>query len=254
MIIMKKLLFDALLLIFLTIAVFLLILQLKPVQVKIMCYNVQHCVGMDTILDYDRTANVIIVQQPDIVALQELDSMTKRSNFHYQLGELASRTSYHDIFGKAIEFDSGTYGIGVLSRELPLSTRNIALPGDEPRLLLVVEMKNYVLACTHLDLEEEPRLESVPLIVEEAKLWEKPFILAGDLNDSIESPLLKEITKYFTINSGDEPTFPADEPNERIDYVATFNNCQVKMIESVVIAEKEASDHRPLLVKLQLYR
>ena len=251
---MKKLLFDALLLIFLTVASFWIVLSLKPVKVKIMCYNVQHCVGMDTVLDYDRTANVIIAQQPDIVALQELDSMTKRSKFHYQLGELASRTSYHDIFGKAIEFDSGTYGIGVLTREIPLSTRSIALPGDEPRLLLVVEMKNYVLACTHLDLEEEPRLESVPLIVEEAKLWQKPFIIAGDFNDSIDSPLLKEITKHFTINSGDDATFPADEPNERIDFVATFNSFSAEKLESVVIDEKEASDHRPLVVKLSFRR
>lgn len=251
---MKKLFFDAFLLIILTVAVFGLILALKPVQVKIMCFNVQHCVGMDTIMDFDRTAAVIIKEMPDIVALQELDSMTKRSKYNYQLGELASRTSYHDIFGKAIDFNDGTYGVGVLSRELPLSTKSIPLPGDEPRILLVVEMKNYVLACTHLDLEEEPRLESVPLIIDEAKLWEKPFILAGDFNDSVDSPLLQKITQYFTINSGDEPTFPADEPNERIDFVATFNTCKVKTLESVVIEEKEASDHRPLLVKLQLPR
>ena len=55
---------EAFLLIFLTIASFWMILSIKPVQVKIMCYNVQHCVGMDTVLDYDRTANVIIAQQP----------------------------------------------------------------------------------------------------------------------------------------------------------------------------------------------
>ena len=249
---MKKLFFDAFLLIILTVAVFGLIMALKPVQVKIMCFNVQHCVGMDTIMDFDRTAAVIIKEMPDIVALQELDSMTKRSKYHYQLGELASRTSYHDIFGKAIDFNEGTYGVGILSRELPLSTKSIPLPGDEPRILLVVEMKNYVLACTHLDLEEEPRLESVPLIIDEAKLWEKPFILAGDFNDSVDSPLLQEITKHFTINSGPEPTFPADEPNERIDFIATFNNCNVKTLESVVIDEPAASDHRPVNVKLKL--
>ena len=78
------------------------------------------------------------------------------------------------------------------------------------------------------------------------------FQLAGDFNDSIDSPLLKEITKHFTINSGDEATFPADEPNERIDFVATFNNCPTETLESIVIEEKEASDHRPLLVKIQL--
>lgn len=251
---MKRLFLDAFLLIFLTIASFWLILSLKPVQVKIMCYNVQHCVGMDTILDYDRTANVIIKNQPDVVALQELDSMTGRSGRKYQLGELANRTNYYPIFGKAIDYDGGGYGVGMLVKEKPLNTKKIPLPGEEPRVLLIVELENYVIACTHLDLEEEARLASIPLIIEEAQRWQKPFILAGDWNDNPNSQVLKELKKYFTINSGNDFTFPADEPNECIDYVATFNNCQVKTLESVVIDEPEASDHRPLLVKLQLPR
>ena len=251
---LKKLLFDAFLLIFLTVASFWLVLSLKPVEVKILCYNVQHCVGMDTIMDYDRTAGVIIAQQPDIVALQELDSMTKRSQFHYQLEELASRTAYYPVFGKAIDYDGGGYGVGVLTKEKPLSTKRIPLPGEEPRVLLVVELANYVIACTHLDLEESERLASMPLIIEESQLWKKPFILAGDWNDHPDSQLLLELTPLFTINSGNNYTFPADEPNECLDYVATFNNCQVNTLESILIDEKEASDHRPLLVKLQLHR
>ena len=59
---------------------------------KVMTYNVRHCAGMDLVLDYDRTAAVIVQQQPDVVALQELDSMTDRSEQRYQLDELASRT------------------------------------------------------------------------------------------------------------------------------------------------------------------
>ena len=250
--IMKKLLLDALLLIFLTIASFGLILSIKPVQVKIMSYNVRHCVGMDWVVDYDRTAKVIAENQPDIVALQELDSMTGRSGRKFQLEELANRTNYYPVFGKAIDYDGGGYGVGVLTKEKPLSTKRIPLPGEEPRVLLIVELKDYVIACTHLDLEESQRLASIPLILEEAHHWKKPFILAGDWNDYPNSQVLKELKKNFTINSGNDYTFPADEPNECIDYVATFNNCQVKTIEAVVIDEKEASDHRPLMVKLQL--
>ena len=63
-------------------------------QLQIMSYNVRHCAGMDMVVDYDRTANVIVQQQPDVIALQELDSMTGRSEHHDQLGELASRTGY----------------------------------------------------------------------------------------------------------------------------------------------------------------
>lgn len=219
-----------------------------------MSYNVRHCAGMDWVVDYDRTAAVIIENQPDVVALQELDSMTGRSGQKYQLKELANRTNYHPVFGKAIDYDGGGYGVGILTKKQPLSTKRIPLPGEEPRVLLIVELKNYVIACTHLDLEEVARLASIPLIINEAERWQKPFILAGDWNDHPNSQLLLELTKHFTINSGNDFTFPADEPNECIDYVATFNNCPAKTIESVVIDEKEASDHRPLLVKLSFCR
>ena len=221
-------------------------------QVKVMSYNVRHCAGMDLAVDYDRTAAVIAKEQPDIVAIQELDSMTGRSGKCYQLGELASRTQYHPVFGSAIDYDGGKYGVGILTREEPLSAKRIPLPGEEPRVLLVVELTNYVLACTHLDLEEEARLASVPLIVEEAQRWQKPFILAGDWNDTLDSPLLHEMTKHFTIHSVNDPTYPADIPKECIDYIASFKTNTVSRLESCVIDEPEASDHRPLMVKMQI--
>lgn len=224
----------------------------QETSVQIMTYNVRHCAGMDMVLDYDRTAAVISRQQPDVVALQELDSMTGRSGHYDQLSELATRTGYYPVFGSAIDYDGGKYGVGILTRELPLSTNRIPLPGEEPRVLLVAELIDYVLACTHLDLEEEQRLASVPLILDEAQRWQKPFILAGDLNDAPDSELLQEMTKYFTILSGDQPTFPADKPTECIDYVASFKTQPVVTLEYSVIDEPEASDHRPLVVRLRL--
>ena len=224
----------------------------KSLQLQIMSYNVRHCAGMDLVLDYDRTAAVISKQQPDVVALQELDSLTHRSRQRYQLGELANRTSYYPVFGSAIDYDGGKYGVGILTRENPVSVNRIPLPGEEPRVLLVVELKDYVIACTHLDLEAEQRLASVPLIVAEAQRWQKPFLLAGDWNDIPGSPLLQEMTKSFTILSGDDATFPADEPQECIDYVASFKGQSVMSPKSNVINEPEASDHRPLLVTVGL--
>lgn len=230
------------------------LLKPKHLEVKIMCYNVQHCAGMDKAINYDRTAEVIIRQQPDVVAIQELDSVTGRSSRKYQLGELANRTSYIPVFGKAINYNGGAYGVGVLTKEPPLSTKRIPLPGDEPRVLLVVELKNYVIACTHLDLKESERLASLPFIIEEAQRWQKPFILAGDWNDTLGSPLLNEIAKHFTINSGNICTYPANEPTECIDFVASHKNNSVKTIETMVPDEPEVSDHRPVVVKLSFRR
>lgn len=224
----------------------------QTLQLQVMSYNVRHCAGMDWVVDYDRTAAVIAKWQPDVVALQELDSMTGRSGQCDQLGELADRTGYFPIFGSAIDYDGGKYGVGILTREAPLSSKRIPLPGEEPRVLLIVEMKDFVMACTHLDLEEAARLASVPLIVEEAQRWQKPFLLAGDWNDTLGSPLLQEMTKHFTILSGNGPTYPADEPRECIDFVALYKANSVEVVESTVINEPEASDHRPLLVRIKL--
>lgn len=219
---------------------------------KVMTYNVRHCAGMDLVLDYDRTAAVIALQQPDMVALQELDSITGRSRQRYQLGELASRLEYHPVFGWAIDYDGGKYGVGILTRETPLSTKRIPLPGDEPRVLLVVELQDYVMACTHLDLEKEARMASVPLIVEEAQRWQKPFLLSGDWNDTPDSELLQELTKHFTILSSNDISFPADKPTECLDYIAIFKGHAAAVLETRVIDEPGASDHRPVVVRMTI--
>ena len=223
-----------------------------PWQVRVMSYNVQHCAGLDMTIDYDRTAEVIFQQQPDVVALQELDSMTVRCGRRDQIAELASRTLYFPTFAKGIDYDGGKYGVGILTRERPLSVTRTPLPGKEPRVLLVVELKNYVMACTHLDLAEENRLASVPLIVAEAQKWQKPFIIAGDWNDEPDSKLLTELKKYFVINTGKKATFPADKPNVCIDYIASFKGRSAVTLNQSVISAPDASDHCPIVANLRL--
>ena len=63
---------------------------------------------------------------------------------------------------------------------------------------------------------------------------------------------MQEMTKSFTILSGVDATFPADEPKECIDYVASFKYHPLEALKSSVIDEPEASDHRPLVVWLRL--
>ena len=237
---------------FLLSCIILAALGQRPREVTVMSYNVRHCSGMDLVIDYDRTAKVMTQLQPDVMALQELDSVTGRSGQRDQLAELARRTQYHPTYGSAIDFDGGKYGVGILTREIPLSAKRIPLPGEEPRVLLVVELKDYVIACTHLDLEEEQRLASLPIIVEEASRWQKPFLLAGDWNDGPDSELLQEMKVFFAIHSGTEPTYPADKPTECIDYVASFIYRPAETVRSRVIDEPEASDHRPMMVSVVL--
>lgn len=227
-----------------------------PFQKRIMSYNTQHCSGLDDSVDVKRTADVIKTQNPDVVAIQELDSMVDRSFNTYQLGDLSEYTGYYPTYAASIPLKDGKYGIGVLTREEPKSVTRIPLPGEEPRVLLVVELEDYVFACTHLDLTEEARLESLPIIFDEAKKWDKPFVMAGDWNDEPGSKTMDEIGKEFTfISDTTKYTFDAANPTACIDYIAAFNNGhEVQTLKYEVLDEPVASDHRPIIADVSFLK
>ena len=224
--------------------------------VKLMSYNVRNTKGMDGIRNLQRVANVIINETPDVVAIQELDSMTTRSNQQYVLGELAERTQMHATYAPAISFQGGKYGIGILSKETPLNIRTYPLPGrEEARMLLVAEFENYFFACTHLSLTEEDRLASLDIIKSSVVKSNKPYFLAGDLNDQPDSKFIQALQQDFQVLTHiKKPTFPAPEPTETIDYIAAWRHGSNDFanLSAQVLEEPVASDHRPLSVQLRM--
>lgn len=136
----------------------------KP-AVKIMSFNVCHCEGMDGRIDIARTAARIRAEDPDFACLQEVDWRTARVSGVDEPAELARLTGLHDTFAKAIFYRGGQYGVMILSREMPLSFEQIPLPGEEPRILLVCEFRDIVIATSHLSVgAEAERKASIPLI------------------------------------------------------------------------------------------
>jgi len=51
----------------------------KNNEIVILTYNVRNCRGQDNRIDYQRVADIINRINPEVVALQELDSSTLRS-------------------------------------------------------------------------------------------------------------------------------------------------------------------------------
>ena len=223
---------------------------------RLMSYNIRNTKGMDGIHNIQRIANVIINEAPDVVAIQELDSMTTRSGQKYVLGELADRTQMHAIYAPAISFQGGKYGIGILSRQKPMGIKIYPLPGrEESRMLMVAEFKDYYFACTHLSLTEEDRLASLDIIKSSTKKSHKPYFLAGDLNDQPESKFIQALQQDFQILTNTKhATFPAPKPTETIDYIAAWkhNTNDFANLSARVLEEPIASDHRPLSVQLRM--
>lgn len=232
--------------------VFISYVNSKDSEVRLMSYNVRNAIGVDGVMDYQRIASVIMHADPDVVALQELDSMTRRSRGRDLLASLAGATGMRATFAKAIDYDGGSYGIGVLSKQTPLSVRTVALPGsEEARRLLIVEFKDYVFACTHLSLTEADRMRSVELIGSAASGWEKPFFIAGDWNMEPDDAALQAMQQDFELVSNTGLyTYPADLPTACLDYIGVMRGTarNLEVVSADVIDVPDASDHRPVLV------
>ena len=225
-------------------------------HLKLMSYNIHNAKGMDNVCNIQRIANVINNEAPDVVAVQELDSMTTRSKQTYVLAEVAERTQMHASYAPAISFQGGKYGIGILSKEQPIAIRTFPLPGrEEKRMLMVAEFKDYYFACTHLSLTQEDRLASLEIIKNSISTSNKPFFLAGDLNDKPESTFIQELQKDFQILTNiKKPTYPAPDPTETIDYIAAWkgNTSIFANLSTQVVEEPLASDHRPITATLRM--
>lgn len=225
-------------------------------NVKFMSYNVHNSIGMDGVSDCQRIANVIINASPDVVAVQELDSMTTRSQQKYILGELARHTLMHATYAPTIDYQGGKYGIGILSREKPLNVQRHPLPGrEEHRALLVAEFKRYIFCCTHFSLTEEDQRTSVDIIKQIVANSNKPLFLAGDLNASPDSEVMKAFAEDFILlNAPEVHTFSASNPGITIDYILAWKHSATPFanLSAQVLNEPVASDHLPLTVELRM--
>jgi len=211
---------------------------------------------MDNTIDYQRVADVINQNNPDIITLQEIDCMTNRSGNTDVMHELAKRTLMYPIFAPAIDHDGGKYGVGMLSKQRPIDSYYLSLPGrEEQRVLLIVEFEKFFVACTHLSLTGEDRMASIPILINEADEARKPFVITGDWNAKPDSEFITEMEKQFVILSDcKKPTFPADHPTECIDYIAVHKSLADKFtkLSDIVVNDPVASDHRPVMVDICL--
>ncbi len=228
----------------------------NQISTRLLCYNVRNCVGLDGVQDFDRVAKIITEADADAVAIQELDSMTARYPGKDVLAELATRTGMHPTFVPSIDYKGGKYGIGMLTKQKPLSYYRVPLPcRSEPRSLLVVELQDYYYCCTHLSLHEEDRVTSVGIIVEELSKLDKPVLIAGDFNANRDNESMQLMAKHFQIftkTDGEGFTFRADKPHSEIDYICLFTDkgAEAEVASHTVIEAPVESDHRPIVADI----
>lgn len=236
----------------------------QPAKIKVMSYNIHHAEGVDRKLDIQRIAKVIRSVNPDIVALQEVDRNTKRTRSIDQPQQLARLTEMQVAFGGNIALQGGQYGNAVLSRHPITQKQNYLLPNldnGEQRGVLVVEIdvtfhsSPILFLATHFDhrRKEDERVASAKFINELiSNDSERPALLAGDLNATINSTTLGELTKSWKrSNIAELPTIPVGEPSKQIDFILFRPHARWHVTDVTVLDEKVASDHRAIVATLE---
>lgn len=249
--------------------------------VRVLTLNILHGATTNGDFDLDAIAKVIIEAKPDLVALQEVDFKTRRAKRYDLVTELGWRAKLQALFGRAMPYDGGEYGEGILSAYSLLSSTNHALPHspeNEPRAALEVMTEiasedTVVFIGTHLDHLEEAtdRVAQATAINRIFAGGKHPMILAGDLNDvpgsktidifesmwaaayrqglglGSPAPASAEILQQHAGN-----TFPSDAPVKKIDYVMFYPQNRWRVLERRAICDAIASDHCGYLVVLEL--
>ncbi|MBB2149879.1 endonuclease/exonuclease/phosphatase family protein [Pedobacter gandavensis] len=242
------------------------IAQSNSKTLKVMTYNIHHGNPPERpgVIDLPGIAAVIQQHTPDLVALQEIDKLTKRTGQVDQLKKLAELTGMYYFFSKGIDFEGGEYGVGILSKYPIKESNRYPLPSKagleaEARSLAVVQVslangKSLNFACTHLDLNNEHRMLQVNEINRILGSKKGDVILAGDLNLTSTTPAMKLLEEHFTRSCTENcaPTIPQDDPKEEIDFILLKKGSRMKVISHQVFPNIDASDHLPVMATYQL--
>jgi len=208
--------------------------QTDSIELKILNYNIR----FGELASLEELAEFIKREDPDVVALQEVDIRTYRERAPDQNGkdfitELGYRTGLLSAFGKTIPYKGGYYGIGILSK-FPLAlVERIYLPktehGKEQRALLLADIEYkegsyFTFVSTHLDFTNtKERQIQVQKLNEVLLNRPYPIIVAGDFNARPDSEEIEVgMSQWMQISNNEKATIPAKNPKSQIDYIFSY--------------------------------
>lgn len=237
-----------------------------------MTYNVHSCTGPDGRISTYRIADVIAKYDPDVVAIQELDSGLARTNHAHQAAEIARHLNMAFHFHPSIEVQDGMYGNAILSRYPLRLVQAGALPAPwwfrplERRgaiwTAVSVGGREVQIINTHFGHNLRERLLQAETLL--GAKWAahnscNPLVVCGDFNTLPISAVYRRFRKFLKDAqlsvSGRKPsgTYPSRFPVARIDHI--FTGSGVEVMDTRVPRTKLtclASDHLPLIAEIEI--
>ncbi len=192
--------------------------------VRIMTWNIHGAVGRNPRFDLKRVVELIQRADPDVVALQEVDSR-QRADGEDPFALLQQLLGVYGIGAKSITGVDGDYGQLLISR-WPITgqeVHDISHPEREPRRAIKAEIDTPAgalrIVAAHLGLSAHERRGQAKKLLDIAGRTPPTTVVVGDFNDwlwagSVRAALAREFpgrTRYRT--------FPSWLPLLRLDRI-----------------------------------
>lgn len=230
-------------------------------NLKVISYNIHHGADAEERLTLSQIGDYLKASGADLVGLQEVDSLCRRSGNQDQMKLLAEMTGMHYTFYRHFAYDGGAYGLGILSKYPILAQRNeriTSIKNGKKESLghLTVQVKvgekDLLFSTVHLALDQPTRLIQAKEILEHLE-GDLPVILTGDFNavpDTEEIQLIHH--KYPMQDRSLQPTFPHIQPVKKIDYIFADPRVGKALTKVSVPTDVLHSDHLPLEAEFSL--
>jgi len=225
-------------------------------RLRLATYNIHCGIGRDGRFSEKRILDVLNEIEPDVVALQEVES---RASGIDMLAWLARETGMHAVAGTTLMRADGHYGNGLLARCPITHVEQVDLTWErrEPRNAIACDLdcqgERIRVVATHLGLRPAERRHQIQLLL--PLFSERPderAVLAGDLNEwFLWGRPLRWLHRYFVATPA-LSTFPAWLPILALDRVWSHPGTLIRGLDVHVSATaRAASDHLPLVANLE---
>jgi endonuclease/exonuclease/phosphatase family metal-dependent hydrolase len=259
-------------------------------QIRIGTYNIKS--GRNHPHGLEAVARIVEQCSPDILGLQEVDEGMTRTQGVSQTDWLSRRLCMRGVYAPAMTYAGGQYGIALLTRwSVGAHERHPLYRPDypdaesrprhdgEPRVMLGVRLSPaksgsaahsgpLSVIVTHLGLTPDQRLIQAREVADFARRWggSEPTVVLGDFNCDPDAPELAPLRSTLVdacdacrVSGNERCTFPSGlegapaskQVPSAIDYVWVSPGVKITSAR-VVMDESGVSDHRPLIVDLEL--
>lgn len=224
--------------------------------IRVLTWNIHGGVGRDGRFDLGRIIGLIRGWEPDLVALQEVDSRRNIPGDVPAFAHIAAELGFHAVEAKTILAKDGDYGQMLVSRWKLGRTRlhDISVPGREPRRAIETEIETpfgpvHVLAA-HFGLSLRERRHQAEALARIAGRGPRRTIILGDFNDWIRGSVQHAFGREFP-GVTQHRTWPARCPLLRLDRI--FCRPAAALVASRVdLHGRTMSDHLPVIAEINL--